>query len=72
MSFLSNGGYDVTASLVAPTRAGGASGFQDLAFPNRISPESSDSTFLTDADYQLIRQAKAARLQRLIDSQTLP
>ncbi len=72
MAFLSNGGYDVTASLVAPTRAGGASGFQDLAFPNLINPDSSDSTFLADADYQLVRQAKAARLQRLIDSQTLP
>ncbi|MFM1897303.1 MAG: hypothetical protein RLZZ385_2377 [Pseudomonadota bacterium] len=75
LAFISNGGYDHTASLVAPARIGGGDVFQQLAFPNagRPSYELEDrSPYFIDSVYSAIESARAARLQRLRRGAGLP
>lgn len=75
MAFISNGGYDFTASLVAPVRTSGASTFTQLAFPNSQFP--GDETlqgvgFFSAASYDAIQQAREQRLTRLRIAESLP
>jgi len=75
MAFISNGGYDFTASLVAPVRTSGASTFTQLAFPNSQFP--GDETlqgvgFFSAATYDAIQQAREQRLTRLRIAESLP
>lgn len=72
MAFLSNGGYDLTMGLVAPTRSGNTSVLQRIAFPNRIDTNNPDSRYFTDATYDRIRAAQAERLSAMRDRTKLP
>jgi hypothetical protein len=75
LSFISNGGYDFTASLVAPARVAGSSTFQQLAYPNAASPHNEpekQNPYFNDVVYEKIEAARAARLGRLIRRSTLP
>jgi len=78
MTFLSNGGYDFTDSLVSPTRASGSGAFQELAFPNRPNPNDSNQQFLDQNEnssldiHKLIVDASNKRLNRQIEQELLP
>jgi hypothetical protein len=75
MAFISNGGYDFTASLVAPVRTSGAATFTQLAFPNSQFPENEnllDLSFFSEGSYSALDQAREARLSRLKVSESLP
>lgn len=70
MAFLSNGGYDVTAGLVARTRSGSTDALARIAFPNRPDPNRED-VYHTENTAQRIRDAQAARLDKLKGEQHL-
>lgn len=72
MAFLSNGGYDLTMGLVAPTRSGNTSVLQRIAYPNRIDTNNADSRFFTDATYERIRAAQQERLASMQEKTRLP
>ena len=75
LAYISNGGYDNTASLVAPARIGGGEVFQQLAFPNasRPSGDADDRReYFAPSIYAEIEQARRARMQRLKTRATLP
>ncbi len=75
MAFISNGGYDFTASLVAPVRTSNASTFSQLAFPNSQFPDNADLQqfgFHSQTSYNLIQQAREERLVRLRAQESLP
>jgi hypothetical protein len=60
MAFISNGGYDYTAGLVAPTRTGNIGVLNRIAFPNRIDGEPDGEPFHTDADLGAHQQVSGA------------
>ncbi|MEQ8954603.1 MAG: DUF1501 domain-containing protein [Gammaproteobacteria bacterium] len=75
MAFISNGGYDFTASLVAPVRTSNASTFSQLAFPNSQFPDNESLQqygFFSSTSYSLIEQAREQRLVRLRMQESLP
>jgi len=72
MAFMSNGGYDTTASLVAPTRAGSSSSFQRLTYPNRYDVNNENALYLNNDVMAHVEQAKLERKNRLAQSATLP
>lgn len=63
MSYISNGGYDFTDSIVSASRVSGSGNFSKLAFPNEPSPGNSDR-YYEDGVYDLIQQAQMASLRR--------
>jgi hypothetical protein len=72
MSYLSNGGFDFTAGLVAPTRSASSGPLARLAFPNRSDPNQQTSTFHSNETEERIRAAQRSRLSRLRQKETLP
>ena len=75
LAYISNGGYDNTAALVAPARIGEGGVFQHLAYPNASRPEGEEGKryeYFDPGIYTEIEQARAARLQRLAATSTLP
>lgn len=75
MAFISNGGYDYTAALVAPVRTAEASTFTQLAYPNSQFPNDNALQgigFFSNASYNLVQQARAERLTRLRMAESLP
>ncbi|MSR11233.1 MAG: DUF1501 domain-containing protein [Gammaproteobacteria bacterium] len=75
LAYISNGGYDNTAALVAPARIGEGGVFQRLAYPNASRPEGEAGKqyeYLDPGIYAEIEKARAARLQRLQGKSTLP
>ncbi len=64
LSFLSNGGYDMTGGLVAPTRVGSPTALTKLAYPNRINPDKPQERFHSVSVAERIAQARADRLAR--------
>jgi hypothetical protein len=75
MAFISNGGYDFTASLVAPVRTSGAGTFTQLAYPNSQFPGDpglQDLSFFSTVSYNAIQQAREQRLTRLRVAESLP
>ena len=72
MAFLSNGGYDLTQGLVAPTRSGNTGALQRIAYPHRIDADNPDSRFHSDATVERIRVAQEERLSAAIQSRQLP
>ncbi|MBL4797978.1 MAG: DUF1501 domain-containing protein [Oleispira sp.] len=80
MAYISNGGYDFTASLVSRARASSTTFINKLADTNRIDPTNSSNTskFLYRSDdkttniYDNVRQAQAQRLTRQNTNETLP
>ena len=72
LAYLSNGGYDRTAGLVAPTRIPDADAIQELAYPDRWDVDEPDSLLLTPGATDRVIQARAERLARLREQETLP
>jgi len=75
LAFISNDGYDFTASLVAPVRVGSDDVFRQLAFPNAGRPGSPPDKrlpYFIDELYSEIEVARRARLQRLQNRESLP
>ena len=75
MAFISNGGYDFTASVVAPVRTASAATFNQLAFPNSqfpADPELVDIGFFSDTQYSMVQQAREERLIRQRIAESLP
>jgi hypothetical protein len=72
LALLSNGGYDVTDGLVAPTRLPSTSTVMAMAYPDRVSESDPNSALFSDATLQRIAQARADRLERLRTEATLP
>ncbi len=72
--FISNGGYDETGGLVAPTRLNnnGIRALFEIAYPERITPDNAGSgTYFSTATQTMISQARVARLQELFNNQRL-
>jgi hypothetical protein len=72
LSYLSNGGYDITAGLIAPTRLGDTSTILELAYPDRLDEDEDDSQLFTASTLQRLQAARSARLDRLESATTLP
>lgn len=72
MAFLSNGGYDLTQGLVAPTRSGNTGALQRIAYPHRMDTNNPDSLFHTEATVERIRVAQEERLAAAMASRQLP
>jgi uncharacterized protein (DUF1501 family) len=75
MAFISNGGYDYTAALVAPVRTAAASTFSSLAYPNSQFPNVPSlvsAGYLSSPTYAAVQLARAQRLTSQRLTQTLP
>ncbi|WP_437805254.1 DUF1501 domain-containing protein [Sorangium sp. So ce1078] len=74
MGFISNGGYDTTANLVAVTRVPDTGLLQRLAYPNMIDPSNSENReqYHTDATMKRILEARQARHGLKLEQQRLP
>ncbi len=75
MAFISNGGYDFTASLVPNVRTASAGTFTALAYPNsQYADDASrrNQGYMSDSAYNAVQAARARRLDRLQASETLP
>ena len=75
LAYISNGGYDNTASLVAPARIGEGEVFQQLAFPNASRPGEDPEhrrEYFDPSIYAEIEKARLARLERLQARVSLP
>lgn len=75
MAFISNGGYDFTASIVAPVRTASPGTFNQLAFPNSMfptDPDLLDLGLVGQSSYSLVQQAREERLVRQRMAETLP
>lgn len=75
MAFISNGGYDYTAELVASVRTASSRVFNALAYPNSQYPDTPASRsqgFFNNAAYSAVEQARRLRLDRLQQQETLP
>jgi uncharacterized protein (DUF1501 family) len=75
MAFISNGGYDFTASLVAPVRTAAASTFTALAYPNSQYPADAaarSAGFFSAPAYAAVQAAREQRLTRLRVAEALP
>lgn len=72
MSFLTSGGFDFTAGVVAPTRTGNMSALTRLAFPNRIDPSNVENRYHTDETMERIARTQRERLEALMRTEALP
>ncbi|HEY0962805.1 MAG TPA: DUF1501 domain-containing protein [Pseudomonadales bacterium] len=75
MAYISNGGYDFTASLVASVRTAGSATFTALAYPNSQYADNAarrQEGYMSDGAYSSVQAARAARLVRLQQGETLP
>jgi hypothetical protein len=72
LAFLTNGGYERTAQLVAPTRIPNVDAIQEIAYPHRLSGGDPDSSLFTDTTQARIAAARLARLERQTERATLP
>jgi len=75
MAFISNGGYDYTASLVAPVRTAAATTFSALAHPNSQFPNVPSligSAYFSAPTYAAVQLARQQRLSSLRLTETLP
>lgn len=72
LAFISNGGYDLTQGLIAPTRTGDTNALGRIAFPGRLDSGDENSELHSAATRSRIQAAQEARLQRQISAQGLP
>ncbi|HET6582686.1 MAG TPA: DUF1501 domain-containing protein [Nannocystaceae bacterium] len=72
MAFLAFGGYAETAGVVARTRAGNTNVLAQLAYPQRIDPQTEESGFHHAKVQEMIDAAQAGRDQALMEAQGLP
>ena len=66
MAYITNGGYDHTMGLLAPTRVGNVSAVQRLAFPNMPDVNKPELVFHSESTRLRIQKARDERLQRQI------
>ncbi len=72
MSYLSFGGYDFTAGLVARTRSGNINALSRIAYPERADPDNPDSNFHSNKAAELIAATQAARQAQQLQDAKLP
>jgi hypothetical protein len=72
LAFLSNGGYDQTAGLVAPTRLPDVGAVNRLAFPDRLDPNNPETNLHADSTLARIKDAREARHLRKLKGSSLP
>ena len=72
MSYVTQGGYDLTDGLVSSTRLTNSTTVNSLAYPNRYNPNSPDTNHFTEATIARMREAQSARLARLRAAAGLP
>lgn len=72
MSYLSFGGYDLTAGIVARTRSGNTNALGRIAYPERIDPQNADDRFHSVKADELIQQARDGRRATQELSASLP
>ncbi|RMG98382.1 MAG: DUF1501 domain-containing protein [Deltaproteobacteria bacterium] len=72
MAFLSFGGFDLTAGIVARTRSGNVNALANLAYPERRDPNDPESTFHSQFAIDAISNAHAGRAEALLAGQNLP
>ena len=71
LPFLTNGGYDMTDGLVAPTRIPDTSAITEIAFPHQIT-SNNEVTYFSESTLSRIKEAREARMARQIEEATLP
>lgn len=72
MAFISNGGYDVTGGLIAPTRVGNIGAVARIAWPDRINGQADGPRFHREPTAARIEEAMARRQAVLRDQFALP
>ncbi len=74
MAYVSNGGYDTTAGVVAVTRVGNVGAVRRIAYPNIIDPEydQNKTPFFTDETEARLIAARDARHKMNMERQNLP
>ncbi|PRQ09892.1 DUF1501 domain-containing protein [Enhygromyxa salina] len=72
MSYLSFGGYDETAGLVARTRSGNVNALGRIAYPDRFDPNNADDRFHSVKAGELIQSARDGRRTTQELTATLP
>jgi len=73
MAFITNGGYDSSAGVVAVSRVGSIGALQRIAYPGVIDPESDNQeTFHSQAALDLLQKTRDERLKALQSKQQLP
>lgn len=72
MAFITNGGYDYTGGLVAPTRVGNIGAVGRIAWPNSIEGRAEGSQFHSTATYDRIKAAIDRRRGTLERDFSLP
>ncbi|MCA9526015.1 MAG: DUF1501 domain-containing protein, partial [Myxococcales bacterium] len=73
MAFLSNGGYDDTGGLIAPTRTGNIDALNRIAFPDRVDPNNPNGDrYHSPETWDRLQAAIAARQGHLTETLRLP
>ncbi|MEZ4471615.1 MAG: twin-arginine translocation signal domain-containing protein [bacterium] len=73
MAFLSNGGYDDTGGLIAPTRTGNIDALNRIAYPDRVDPNNENGDrYHSPETWDRIQAAIAARQGHLTETLRLP
>jgi hypothetical protein len=72
LAYISNGGYDYTADLVAPTRLNDTGSVARIAFPNRILGNDPNYLFHHGSTAARIDAARAERREMLLGKNALP
>lgn len=72
MAFITNGGYDTTAGVVAPTRVGNIDALRRIAYPDQIDPGNGEATFHTPETTARIQEARRERHLAYSERQNLP
>ena len=75
MAFVTSGGYDFTANLVAPTRVGDTRTLTKLAYPNQLDVAKEMSlanSYHSPTTMERIQLAQKVRLEKQLASQNLP
>ncbi|MEY3015096.1 MAG: hypothetical protein RIT45_3831 [Pseudomonadota bacterium] len=72
LAFLSSGGYDHTANLIAPTRVGNVANLQRLVVPNVKDVNNPDRIFHAPWVWQKLQERRAKRLARRLQAAVLP
>jgi uncharacterized protein (DUF1501 family) len=74
MAFITNGGYDITAGVVAQTRVGNIDALHRIAFPDQIDPvyDAEKTTFHTAETSARVLSARQARHEAMLAKQQLP
>lgn len=72
MAFLSNGGYDITGGLVAPTRSGNTNVLARIAYPNRPNTGDEARKYHTDDTMERIQAFQRERLGAMMEKPQLP